>query len=103
MDQDGDIIDILKMRRRDRNAAKDRTLAGKLGDEYLQYSRREYVGTGLAGELAAAADERRRAERQAEHAARRSELNRIESAFAPLEEFYDAVEALARASLLLTS
>ena len=51
----------------------------------------------------AAADERRRAERQAEHAARRSELNRIESAFAPLEEFYDAVEALARASLLLTS
>ncbi len=39
MDHDGDVIDILKMRLRDCNAPKDRTLAGKLGDEYLQYCR----------------------------------------------------------------
>ncbi len=62
---------------------------------------REYVGTGLVGELAAAADERERAERQAQQAAWRAECERIESAIAPLEEFCDVVETLARASLLL--
>ena len=62
---------------------------------------REYVGTGLVGELAAAADARARAERQAQQAAWRAECERIELAIAPLEEFYDVVETLARASLLL--
>jgi hypothetical protein len=62
---------------------------------------REYVGRGLAGELAAAADERERAQGEAKQAAWRAECERIESAIAPLEEFCDAVETLARASLLL--
>ncbi len=62
---------------------------------------REYVGSGLVGELAAAADERARAQRPAQQAAWRAECERIESAIAPLEEFYDAVETFARASLLL--
>jgi len=62
---------------------------------------REYVGTGLVGELAAAADERARAQRQAQQAAWRAEQERIESAIAPLEEFCDMVETLARGSLLL--
>ena len=62
---------------------------------------REYVGTGLVGQLAAAADERERAQRQAQQAAWRAERERIESAIAPLEEFDDMVETLARGSLLL--
>ncbi len=78
----------------------------KRGGRYYTRSRkidgqviREYVG--LTGELAAAADARRRAEGQAQQAAWRHECNRMVSAIAPLEEFCDAVETLARASLLL--
>ena len=62
---------------------------------------REYVGTGLVGELAAAADARARAQRQAQKAAWRTECERIELASAPLEEFCDVVETLAQVSLLL--
>ncbi len=62
---------------------------------------REYVGTGFVGELAAADDERARAQRQAQQAAWRTECEQIELASAPLEEFCDVVETLARGSLLL--
>ena len=62
---------------------------------------REYVGTGLVGELAAAADARARAEREAGKAAWRAECERIESALTPVEEFYDVVEIFARGSLIL--
>jgi hypothetical protein len=61
---------------------------------------REYVGTGLVGELAAAADAQARAERRSQDARQQAEQERIEAAIAPLEEFYDTVETLTRASLL---
>ncbi len=62
---------------------------------------RQYVGSGLVGELAPAADDRERARRQTQQAAWRADQERIESAIAPLEEFCEVVETLARASLLL--
>ena len=62
---------------------------------------REYVGTGLEGELAAAADARARAKREAEKAAWKAEQERMEAALAPFEDFYEGVENLVRGSLIL--
>ncbi len=73
------------------------TRSKKIGGRVI----REYVGTGFVGQLAAAADERERAQRQAQQAAWRAEQEQIESAIAPLEKFCEVVETLAQASLLL--
>ena len=55
---------------------------------------REYVGSGLVGELAAADDAQERAEHQKQKEAWRAEQERIESAMTPLDAFCDAVEGL---------
>ena len=73
------------------------TRSKKIGGRVI----REYVGAGLKGELAAASDAQARAEQEAEKAARQAEQERMESAIAPLEEFYDMVEMFSRGTLLL--
>jgi hypothetical protein len=62
--------------------------------------KREYVGTGSVGELAAAADALRRAERRAQADARRAEEARWQSASGPLLELVRASGLLTRAALL---
>ncbi len=61
---------------------------------------REYVGAGAVGELAAAADALRRADRLAESEARRAEQARWREALAPLLELSRAADLLARTALL---
>lgn len=62
---------------------------------------REYVGTGPHAELAAAADERRRADRAARRAERKAEQGDWEAAEAPLRCLAQVVDLLARAHLAL--
>jgi hypothetical protein len=61
---------------------------------------REYVGVGRAGELAAAEDAQRRAERRARAEASQAERMRLEAANARLEAFCKVVDAVAGLALL---
>jgi hypothetical protein len=61
---------------------------------------REYVGGGLAGEMAAEADRIERERRDAEELHHRRELERLETLFAPVEELHEAAAVLARAHLI---
>ena len=61
---------------------------------------REYVGGGVAGDVAAELDALERAARAAAAAAWRAELERLEELDGAVAAFDGAVEALARAALL---
>jgi len=61
---------------------------------------REYLGGGLAGEMAAEADHMERERREAEKQRQRRELERLEALSAPVEELHEAAAVLARAHLI---
>jgi hypothetical protein len=78
------------------------------GNRYYYQSERDeggrvvkrYVGAGEIAELIAHADETRRRAREAERARGREELERLEVLAAPVGEFCEVAEILARAHLL---
>jgi hypothetical protein len=61
----------------------------------------EHVGGGSVGELAAAADALKRAERRARLEARRAEKARWQAALAPLQELCREADLLVKATLLV--
>ena len=61
---------------------------------------REYVGGGLAGELAAEADRKRRELEEAQREREREDIERIKALAAPVLEVSEAAEILARANLV---
>jgi len=61
---------------------------------------REYVGIGVAGELAAAEDAQRLGERKAERAAIRAERERVQVIDVELAELHRTVDLLTRGALL---
>ncbi len=61
---------------------------------------REYVGCGRKGELAAAADAERRAEREAERATIKAERQRVQAINAELAALHQIVDQLTRGALL---
>ncbi len=61
---------------------------------------REYVGAGILGELAARMDAEDRQRREEEAAIRREEREYLDALSAPVEEFCDAAEVIARAALI---
>ena len=62
--------------------------------------RKEYVGGGVLGEVAAALDELKRRQREEEVAYWREERERLERSAAFLHELAEATEVLLRAQLL---
>jgi hypothetical protein len=63
---------------------------------------REYVGAGLAGELAEEKDRAKRELQQAEREREREELERLKALAAPVFEVSEATEILAHAHLVAT-
>ena len=61
---------------------------------------REYVGSGILGQLAAQMDAEERHRREVEAAALKDEQERIDALIAPMEELCEGAEFLARAALL---
>ena len=61
---------------------------------------REYIGTGVLGQLAAMEDESKREQERQRAAFEREERERLEEVLAPVEELDEAAEVLARAVLL---
>lgn len=61
---------------------------------------REYIGTGVLGQLAAIEDESKREQEKQRAAFEREERERLEEALAPVEELNEAAEILAHAALL---
>jgi hypothetical protein len=61
---------------------------------------REYVGGGVLGEIAALEDEYERRIREEEAALWKEEREHLEGLAAPVEEFCEAAETIARAVLL---
>ena len=79
----------------------------KRGGAYYTRSRkvdgrmvREYVGAGIRGEIAARMDAKERQRREEEAAAWREEQERLEELAGLVDELCEAVETVARATLL---
>jgi len=64
--------------------------------------RKEYVGTGALGEVAAALDELKRRQREEEAGYWREERERLQRSAAFLQELEEAAQILTRAQLLVS-